>query len=311
MTPHFRLEKLTDYPEWHKKPFILNRAEMANPYAVLIEFFDRYDLSNIRVSLKQWLDDALNGMEAEAASHFYTHENVAKLSEAAWVIFQQRRQAKADESFGNTMENNEGGEPEEDNDPEKERSRFVKWVIFPASLKATPIAYMKKVFEVMDLDGLLDIINRWQKIALTADYDRYDEAGERADLLDYCQGLCRLVEAAFVLQRKMECDTEGRVKRELSESIKLDLLNEEQTFKLSEEEISNPRTVIDKFFEVFSPPYARKELWDMLGCLAESKQEDLKRLDLLLDYECVYAVLEATWLLHIQPEDIIQTSEEK
>lgn len=72
MTPHFRLEKLTDYPEWHKKPFLLNRAEMANPYAVLTEFFDRYDLSNIRVSLKQLLDDALNGMDAEAASHFYT-----------------------------------------------------------------------------------------------------------------------------------------------------------------------------------------------------------------------------------------------
>ena len=83
MTPHYRLKKLTAYPDWHKKPFLLNRAEIANPYAVLTEFFDRYDLSQIRVSLKQWLEDALDGREAEAASHFYTHENIARLVEAA------------------------------------------------------------------------------------------------------------------------------------------------------------------------------------------------------------------------------------
>jgi hypothetical protein len=310
MTPHFRLQKLTDYPDWHKKPFLLNRAEMVNPYSVLIEFFDRYDLSNIRISLKQWLDDAIDAKEAEADSHYYTHENVAKLTEAAWLIVEQRKQAKADEGFENPMENNKDQDEEENDDVEKERSRFVKWMTFPPSLKANPIVYMKRVFEVMDLDGLRYIINRWQKIALTADYGRFDEAGERADLFDYCEGLSRLIEAAYILQRKMEWDTEGRVKRELSESIKLDLLTEEQTFQLSEEEISNPRTVIGKFFEVFSPSYARRELWDMLGCVVESKQEDLKRLDLLLDYECLYAVLEATWLLHIQPEEISQTIEE-
>jgi hypothetical protein len=310
MTPHFRLQKLTDYPDWHKKPFLLNRAEMVNPYSVLIEFFDRYDLSNIRISLKQWLDDAIDAKEAEADSHYYTHENVAKLTEAAWLIVEQRKQAKADEGFENPMENNKDQDEEENDDVEKERSRFVKWMTFPPSLKANPIVYMKRVFEVMDLDGLRYIINRWQKIALTADYGRFDEAGERADLFDYCEGLSRLIEAAYILQRKMEWDTEGRVKRELSESIKLDLLTEEQTFQLSEEEISNPRTVIGKFFEVFSPSYARRELWDMLGCVVESRQEDLKRLDLLLDYECLYAVLEATWLLHIQPEEISQTIEE-
>jgi hypothetical protein len=310
MTPHFRLQKLTDYPDWHNKPFLLNRAEMVNPYSVLIEFFDRYDLSNIRISLKQWLDDAIDAKEAEADSHYYTHENVAKLTEGAWLIVEQRKQAKADEGFENPMENNKDQDEEENDDVEKERSRFVKWMTFPAGLKATPIVYMKRVFEVMDLDGLRYIINRWQKIALTADYGRFDEAGERADLFDYCEGLSRLIEAAYILQRKMEWDTEGRVKRELSESIKLDLLTEEQTFQLSEEEISNPRTVIGKFFEVFSPSYARRELWDMLGCVVESKQEDLKRLDLLLDYECLYAVLEATWLLHIQPEEISQTIEE-
>jgi hypothetical protein len=311
MTPHFRLRKLTNYPEWHKKPFLLNRAEMVDPYAVLFEFFDRYDLGNIRIALKQWLDDAINAMETEAASHFYTYENVAKLAEAAWVIVEQRKQAIADAGFADTIEDEESDEEEAKDDEKMERSRFVKWTNFPASLKATPIVYMKQIFEVMDLDGLSDTINCWQKIALAADYGRYDEAGERSDLMDYCEGLSRLVEAAYILQRKMEWETEGRVKRELSESITLDLLTEEQTFQLSDQEMSNTPAVIANFFEVFNPAYARRELWDMLACVVESRQEGLRRLDLLLDYECLYAVLEATWLLHIQSRETITTVEYK
>lgn len=71
---------------------------------------------------------------------------------------------------------------------------------------------MKWVFAVTHLDYLEEIILHWQKIALTAAYGRYDDAGERADLLDYCEGLHRLVEAAYILQRKMEWEAEGRTK---------------------------------------------------------------------------------------------------
>jgi hypothetical protein len=308
MTPHYRLKKLTAYPEWHKKPLLLNRAEMANPYTVLTEFFDRYDLSQIRVSLQQWLNDALDGREAEAASHFYTHENIAKMVEAAWVIFEQRKQIKADEGFEEVIEEGENEEPEETDN--ENMPRFVKWVTFPASLKITPIAYMKRVFEIMELEGLEAIIYRWQKIALTAAHERYDEAGERADLMDYCEGLHRLLEAAYILQRHREWDAEGRVRWQLSEEIKYDLLTEEHTFILSEEEITNPNQVIGSFFETFAPPYARRELWDMLGCVVECKQQGLQKLDLLLDYECLHAVLEAAWLFCNQLGEQMQKNEE-
>lgn len=310
MTPHYRLKRLTAYPEWHKKPFLLNRAEIANPYSVLTEFFDRYDLSQIRISLKQWLEDALDGREAEAGSHFYTHENIAKLVEAAWVIFDQRRQAKAEEGFEEVIKEGENDEDKESDDDDGERARFVKWVPFPASLKRVPLAYMKRVFEITDLDGLEVIIDRWQEIALAAAYERYDKAGERADLLDYCKGLHRLVEAAYILQRQRDWDTEGRVKWQLSEEVKYDLLTEEQVFCLNEEEINNPGRVIASFFETFTPPYARRELWDMLACVVECKQEGFKKLDLLLDYECLHAVLEAAWLFHNQPQKTEQTNEE-
>ena len=181
---------------------------------------------------------------------------------------------------------------------------------FPSGLRTTPLTYMKRVFEVMDLDGLAAIIHRWQRIALTAAYDRYDEAAERADLLDYCEGLQRLMEAAHILQREMEWDTEGRVKRQLSEEIKYDLLTEEHSFRLNEEEMNNLQTVVDNFFAVFAPPYARRELWDMLACVVECTQERIKKLDLLFEYECLYAILEAAWLFLNQPRKKEQSNEE-
>lgn len=299
MSPHFRLKKLTAYPEWHKKPFLLNRAEMANPYIVLAAFFDYYDLSNFRVVLKQWLDDAINNEEAEAASHYYAHERISTLVEAAWVIMQQQKQAKADEGFNTTVDKEERSEEtaEDDEEDEQERERFVKWVTFSASLKETPLLYMKRAFEVMDLDGLELAVSQWQKIALAADYERYSSVGERADLMDFCEGFLRLLEASYVLGRNAEWDTEGRTRWVLSEEIKYDLLTEEQSYRISEEEIGNPLDVIKNFFQTFSPAYARQELWDMLACAVEYKGEGLKRLDMLLDYECLHAVLEAAWLL--------------
>ncbi|HEY1022891.1 MAG TPA: hypothetical protein VGE06_11295, partial [Flavisolibacter sp.] len=228
------------------------------------------------------------------ASHCYTYENVAKLVEAAWLVFEKIKQVPAEEGFSAAVEAGENeGEAEED---EEGRRRFVKWVPFPAALKTTPVAYMKRVFAIADPAHLCDTIQRWQKIALTAAYGRYETAGERADLLDYCEGLPRLLEAAYVLQRHAEWDTEGRVRWPLPEDLKHALLTEEQTFHLSEEETKHPQGVPEAFFESFAPPYARRELWDMLACVVECPQANLNKLDLLFDYECLDAILEASWL---------------
>ncbi|HEV7329672.1 MAG TPA: hypothetical protein VGN63_01430 [Flavisolibacter sp.] len=309
MSPHFRLKKLTAYPAWHQKPLLLTCAEMADPSLVLAGFFDRYHLPNIRVSLQQLLEDALKGTEEDAHDHFHTHANIARLVEAAWLILEQEWKANADEGFDKT------GTEEKQHDVataegEEERRRFVKWTPFPASLKAGPLAYLKRVFAVTNFDLLAGIITTWQRIALTAAYGRYDHAGERLDLLEYCDGLHRLLEAAFILQRRMAWEAEGNVKRELSENIKHDLLTAEQTFQLSEEEIKDPYAVIKAFFETFTSGYARRELWEMLACVVEQGPDGKDRLDLLLDFECLHAVLEACWLLYQEQEKQVPQPEE-
>lgn len=311
MTPQYRLKRLTAYPDWHKKPFLLNRAELQNPYCVLTEFFDRYDLSQIRISLKQWLEDVLDGREAEADAHFYTHENIAKLVEAAWVIFEQRRQAKAAEGFEAVMNEGENDESRQSGEDGGTGARFIKWVPFTASLKAVPLGYMKHVFEIRHLDELKATIDWWQEIALTAGYERYARPEERADLLEYCKGLHRLVEAAYILERQRELETEGRLKWQLSDEATIDLLTGEQAFCLGEAEINDPASVFEAFYETFTPAYARRELWDMLACVVECEQEGLNKLDLLLDYECLHALLEAGWLFHQQPGKKEQANEKK
>lgn len=76
------------------------------------------------------------------------------------------------------------------------------------------------------------------------------------------------------------------------------MLVEEQNILLSEEEIANPHEVIRSFFEVFALTYSLREIWDMLDCVIVYKQEGFKKIDLLLEYECLRALLEAAWLLH-------------
>lgn len=78
------------YPEWCYKPFKLTVAEMENPIEVVAEFFDAYSLQDVRIYLKDWLLDALQAEEASAKNHFWLFENIERLIEAAFVLYQKR-----------------------------------------------------------------------------------------------------------------------------------------------------------------------------------------------------------------------------
>ncbi len=104
--------------------------------------------------------------------------------------------------------------------------------------------------------------------------------------MEFCEGLNKLVEITYTMQRKMEWEDEERVRRQLSDELKHELLLEEQILLLSEEEIANPSGALQAFFSVFSVPYALRELWDMLGSVVACKLEGLDKTDLLLEYEC-------------------------
>lgn len=89
MKEELRQKLLAKFPEWHKQPLRLSIAEMEEPYNVLDYFFECYSLPDIRICLKELLDDSLRAENVEAGSHVSTHDDIQKLVEAAWIIHQQ------------------------------------------------------------------------------------------------------------------------------------------------------------------------------------------------------------------------------
>lgn len=79
-----------EYPDWCRKPFKLTLVEIENPIEAIAEFFEAYSLQDVRICLKDWLLDALQAEEASAANHFWLYENIERLVEAVYVLYQQR-----------------------------------------------------------------------------------------------------------------------------------------------------------------------------------------------------------------------------
>jgi len=206
---------------------------MNDPYRVIEDFFDMHSLITIRGNLKQWLDDVVYDIDADAADHLSTYEQVEKLVEAAWVIEEQWRLSKKEVENEDWEEETENLVPEPTYEDDQ-LPRFVKRRVLVFSPKTNPLQSIKEVFRNIDLPYLIETFEQWIKIALTVEDGNYEHANERADLVDFCEGLYTLLEISYVLFRKAEWNVEGRVKRPLRESLQYDLLQEEQTFRLAE-----------------------------------------------------------------------------
>lgn len=81
---------LLDYPEWNNQPLNLTIEEIEEPLLVISAFFDCYKLSESRICLQQWLDDALQREDVDARNLFVLYNNIVRLAEAAWLILQQK-----------------------------------------------------------------------------------------------------------------------------------------------------------------------------------------------------------------------------
>jgi hypothetical protein len=82
---------LAQYPEWHSQPFRLTLPEMQNPYTILEEFFDAYNLTQIRVLFREWLSNVIRTDEAPALNYISLHDQLERLIEAAWILHQSQK----------------------------------------------------------------------------------------------------------------------------------------------------------------------------------------------------------------------------
>jgi hypothetical protein len=82
---------LAHYPEWHNQPFRLTVPEMQNPYLVLEDFFDTYNLTALRACFKEWLSTVIRTDEVPALDYINLHDKIERLIEAAWLLYQMKK----------------------------------------------------------------------------------------------------------------------------------------------------------------------------------------------------------------------------
>lgn len=232
MDPFTRLRALTQYPDWHRKPLRLSRAEMDDPYLVLEEFFNLYNLHNLRVCLRQWLRDVLYSEREEVTDHFDTCEHMEKLAEAAWQLW---RRKEAAEGVGGG--NNEGDGTGEGQEPEAEeggaeRKCFAKrWMLDGG--RCNPTAFIRKVFRTVSPGSLQEVLTEWRTRAFSSETGCYEEASERKDLLAFTDELCRLTEACFALGRIAFWKECSGIDINRAAGLQPDLLQEAHNFHLT------------------------------------------------------------------------------
>jgi hypothetical protein len=82
--------KLEHYEPWHFAPLHLNKEERDNPQQVIDEFFQHYNLPEIRADLTAWLEIALSAEDLSLlhtpGNLLFLYHKMEKLFEALYII---------------------------------------------------------------------------------------------------------------------------------------------------------------------------------------------------------------------------------
>jgi len=188
MNKQLRQRLSSKYPEWHQQPLRLSVEEIESPHSVVSEFFGWYTLPEIRVCLKQWLDNSLDDNNPASVEHVTLYDNIEKLVEAAWLI------NKKEQSESNNKQ-------EEQQQPTSEIHKTAS-----TELVINPSDEWKKVNDFFGMLPLTEACNDlWEmtKRALTNPDDE-TSASERNTTLYLYENTIELYKAAHTLlqQRK-------------------------------------------------------------------------------------------------------------
>jgi len=300
MNPYYRLKTLTLYPEWHKKPLRLTTAEIKNPWLVLEEFFDMYHLPNLRDSLQLWMDDTAICESGNMAKHVHTCNMVERLAEAAWLLYKEKQEEDGEPSEQEIVE--EGLDlPDEVNElyPQEMRKHFAKRLVVEYKVSRDPVKAIATVFNTEELNTLKQTVEQWRKLALVNERANYEEPSQREDLLIFCDGLAKLAEAAYCIGRIHAIEERSGFPLSHPTGLQEEILPKEQALSLSYEELLDPFQVLLRFWKQFNYQYSKAELWDMLAsAISINNNED--KIFLLLHYQCLLTVLEASWHLYLE-----------
>lgn len=301
---------LAHYPDWHQQPFRLSCSEIKNPRLVFDEFFERFDLENIRTELKEMMTDAMGeNSHNSPANYIWLCDNLEKLVEACHVLH-NNNELRPVAGTAADEHNIEEDDPVEACDTGEDGVRFTKPFSPMEIARANPAAGISKILKMTGLDVISQQLAGWYDIAVCNDSSCYEMGSERADLSVFVRELHKLYEALYAV-KEIGLLKEYVGRDYLSPGLRHELYSDENFEHLEEEEISGPETVIAAFFDQFTYRYARLELWDLLDAVItyEGAHPGLvKKTNLLFIWECMAALLHIAFRLH---KDSITTPQDQ
>lgn len=227
------------WPHWHNQPLRLTVSEIENPSSVIDQFFECYHLPDIRVCLQNWLLDSLTKETVESNQHVFTHYEIEKLVEAAWLIKQngigQNRKESNDFRRPNTL--SELAPTSDDIELLGKPVRLIE------KAKVAPLFVITEAFDELQFDSIKEYMGKWLEVALSNDTAAYNTGEKRSVLISFYNGLQSLIEALNSVGKEEQTSTIDVT----SDSLPEDIIK-----------------IILDFFTQFPKKYAHRELWDWL-----------------------------------------------
>lgn len=309
---------LAVYPDWHNKPHNLSSAEINNPFLVVDEFFDCFDLGGFREDLKEMQLDAVavDNLD-DPTMYLRLNDHIIRLTEACFVLYQKKIGSVdflEDEDYGNEdMKNDPSFIDDEENGYDTEvPQRFTKLIRPKEFIRKDILKGVNRIFLTIELEVLNESLQLWLNAGLCNELGSYEHPTERADLITYVNSLYRLFEALHVYC-ELEKVKEYVGKDRLSPRLFADFKKNVNYSLLDDDELLEPLEVVTDFFEQFPFRYARIELWDLLDAVITYEGTALQAVEkngLLLTYECMDALLHAARRLNERKEKNEQPEKE-
>jgi HEPN domain-containing protein len=172
---------------------------------------------------------------------------------------------------------------------------FNQWKNCPLHLSTeqitNPLLILRLFFDDDWLPGHLERLKEWRRCVLKDEYYK-GQKNSPAELLYFHRLNIRLVEAAYLLK--------GSKKPKFSP-----LTDEQETWRdypvnLSDAELINPLLVLSEFFEDYTLPQYREQLYEWLeyGLSAKAANEFIETDDLISVYENLQKLYSVAWLMH-------------
>lgn len=260
------------YPSWHNKPLRLTMQEIKHPALVLDAFFDFCSLPQARDRLQEWL---FTSFCQEEDQFTYFKEQVERLVEASWLIFQDKSNNK--KATGHRVKKNR------------------KPTLSSGFARRYRIKNADELVHRMPLDTLKAELQIWYETALCNDGNAYDNGKRRDGLLTLCRAFPSLMEAIYFIydrktgswQRKQDSPNNVHI---------MDISDSDCSFEAPEGQ-ENARSIssVHTFCMQFEKHHVQAELWNMLDAVINSKRKKPHSRNPLMVYECFLCLTEIAY----------------